>query len=118
MSKQSHAANSGRRLLVIIFLAAAGLLAGSMAVTFYIGHLALDAQRQMSIQFGVLNQLPELASTIKDAETGQRGYLLTGEDAYLQPYDSSLKQLKSELDALQKLAAAGHISADDLSHTS
>ena len=47
MSNQAHAANSGRRLLVIIFLAAAGLLAGSMAVTFFIGRQAIVAQHQV-----------------------------------------------------------------------
>ena len=30
--------------------------------------------------------LESVLSTIKDAETGQRGYLLTGEDKYLEPY--------------------------------
>ncbi|MDO7744114.1 MAG: CHASE3 domain-containing protein, partial [Pedobacter sp.] len=34
----------------------------------------------------VMSNLDGIISTLKDAETGQRGYLLTGEDLFLQPY--------------------------------
>ena len=57
----------------------------------------------------ILNQLANVGSTLKDAETGQRGYLLTGEDRYLNPYTNALSQLQGELDELQGLAAAGEI---------
>jgi CHASE3 domain sensor protein len=35
----------------------------------------------------VLVALDDLLSTTQDAETGQRGYLLTGNDRYLEPYN-------------------------------
>src|SRR5271169_6684084 len=34
----------------------------------------------------VLGRLESLLSTLIDAETGQRGFLLTGEESYLAPY--------------------------------
>lgn len=34
----------------------------------------------------VQNQLTELLSSLQDAETGQRGYVITGADSYLAPY--------------------------------
>src|SRR4051794_27785484 len=34
----------------------------------------------------VLEHLQGLLSTLKDAETGQRGFLLTGKEPYLEPY--------------------------------
>jgi methyl-accepting chemotaxis protein len=34
----------------------------------------------------VQNQLTELLSSLQDAETGQRGYVITGVDSYLAPY--------------------------------
>ncbi len=37
-----------------------------------------------------INSLEELLSAIKDAETGQRGYIITGEATYLQPYKSAI----------------------------
>ena len=38
-----------------------------------------------------------LAQSMLDAETGQRGYLLTGRNEYLQPYDRALKKISESL---------------------
>jgi PAS domain S-box-containing protein len=46
-------------------------------------------------------QLQAALSTLKDAETGQRGYLLTGKDAYLEPYEAARAHLPRELAAAQ-----------------
>jgi signal transduction histidine kinase len=40
-----------------------------------------------------------------DAETGQRGYLLTGEASYRQPYDAAVKQVDGHLATLRQLYA-------------
>ncbi|RYE36027.1 MAG: histidine kinase, partial [Sphingobacteriaceae bacterium] len=37
----------------------------------------------------VIYTLEKIISTVKDAETGQRGFLLSGEDIFLQPYTGS-----------------------------
>ncbi|TKC04996.1 response regulator [Pedobacter frigoris] len=37
----------------------------------------------------VMNNLDGIISTLKDAETGQRGYLLTGENTFLEPYQGA-----------------------------
>ena len=34
----------------------------------------------------VLERLAALLSVLKDAETGQRGFVITGDEAYLEPY--------------------------------
>jgi signal transduction histidine kinase len=47
--------------------------------------------------------LSVLLQTIIDAETGQRGYLLTGETRYREPYDAAVKQVDGQLAALQAL---------------
>ncbi len=41
-----------------------------------------------------------LLATVTDAETGQRGYLLTGDPAYLEPYDAARGRLDTELGRL------------------
>jgi PAS domain S-box-containing protein len=51
----------------------------------------------------VLEMLGDVRSNITDTETGERGYLLTGEDAYLAPYDRGLRELRRNLDALRQL---------------
>ena len=45
-----------------------------------------DATRWVTHTLEVKNSLERLVSALRDAETGQRGYLLTTEPAYLEPY--------------------------------
>ncbi|WP_294054508.1 response regulator [Sphingomonas sp.] len=51
----------------------------------------------------VIASLDELLSTLQDAETGQRGYLLTGNDQYLAPYEEARAQAGPRLDAIATL---------------
>ncbi|HEX4112197.1 MAG TPA: CHASE3 domain-containing protein [Stellaceae bacterium] len=43
----------------------------------------------------------DLVSDMKDAETGQRGFVITGDPAYLEPYQASLGSIAKRLDALR-----------------
>jgi len=43
-----------------------------------------------------------LTQGMLDAETGQRGYLLTGRKEYLQPYDNSLRQINESFTFLER----------------
>ncbi|MBN3873285.1 response regulator [Nostoc sp. JL33] len=52
-----------------------------------------------------INSLQELLSNIKDAETGQRGYILTRQDAYLKSYQTAITKLVPEIKQLRKLTA-------------
>ncbi len=45
--------------------------------------------------------MANLLSTLKDAETGQRGYLFTENDSYLKPYEDATARLQSELVSLK-----------------
>ena len=49
---------------------------------------------------GAINRLMQ---HMLDAETGQRGYLLTGDVRYLEPYNSALADIDQNLDALRRL---------------
>lgn len=53
----------------------------------------------------VLAQLDGLLSTLKDAETGQRGYLLTDNDTYLEPYTDAKAAVPNEIRAMRGLLA-------------
>jgi PAS domain S-box-containing protein len=48
-----------------------------------------------------------LLSTVRDAETGQRGYLLTFDEAYLEPYQAALRELEQRVDNV-----SAHLEAD------
>ncbi|MBL8508999.1 MAG: methyl-accepting chemotaxis protein [Chitinimonas sp.] len=52
--------------------------------------------------YAVLGQLDSVATLLKDAETGQRGYLLTGQERYLEPYVLAVRKLDNTLQALQQ----------------
>ena len=51
----------------------------------------------------VLTRLEAVLSTLKDAETGQRGYLLTGEAAYLEPYRDAVDRLPRQIADLRQV---------------
>lgn len=48
-------------------------------------------------------ELNALMQNILDAETGQRGFLLTGEARYREPYDQAVKQIDGHFQALRAL---------------
>lgn len=46
-----------------------------------------------------------LLATLSEAETGQRGFLLTGDSAYLAPYTSALARVSADIDRLDRASA-------------
>ena len=87
--------------LTLAALAACALV-GINEVGFRQSNRALAGIGQAQQVRLVLNGLMQ---TILDAETGQRGYLLTGEERYRQPYDLAIKQLDGQLTVLRTLYA-------------
>jgi PAS domain S-box-containing protein len=53
----------------------------------------------------VLLELEQTESLLLDAETGQRGYLLTGESKYLQPYSGAVTQIDGHIHTLAHLTS-------------
>ena len=53
----------------------------------------------------VLQKLESLLSKYKDAETGQRGYILTGEEHYLEPYNGAIEGVDLLIKDLRKLTS-------------
>ena len=54
----------------------------------------------------LLNELQGLLSTLNDAETGQRGYLLVGDESYLRPYQAAAKVADQQIDRVATLMNA------------
>jgi methyl-accepting chemotaxis protein len=53
-------------------------------------------------------------SLLKDAETGQRGYLLTGNDHYLDPWRSGSANIKASIEKLRQLTADNDRQKDNI----
>ncbi|WP_165492847.1 response regulator [Lichenihabitans psoromatis] len=51
----------------------------------------------------VVLRAERVLSTLKDAETGQRGFLLTGEEPYLSPYTAAIPAFEADTAALHRL---------------
>ncbi len=51
----------------------------------------------------VITSLDGLLSSLQDAETGQRGFLLTGNEKYLEPYETALSEVATEIDTVASL---------------
>ena len=65
----------------------------------------LENERWVGHTHQVLTELEATLSTLKDAESGQRGYLLTGEERYLEPYHSAIARINQQVVGLQQLTA-------------
>lgn len=82
----------------------------SIAIIFFIGGITfkhITVLKNSSIwlnkSYEVNTELERLISYIKDAETGQRGYLLSKDESYLQPYYISKDLVKVSFDKVSRL---------------
>ena len=66
---------------------------------------ARDAEQLVTHSLRVINASGLLLSIMEDAETGERGYLLTGEERYLQPYESALSTQSRARQNLRQITA-------------
>jgi PAS domain S-box-containing protein len=64
-----------------------------------------DNGRWVAHTHEVIGELEALLSTLKDAETGQRGYLLAEDEKYLQPYDDAVGKVQGQLAHLRELTS-------------
>lgn len=66
-----------------------------------------DALDRIEAATRTRNQVNLLLQHVVDAETGSRGYLLTGDPRYLEPYNAALAQINQNLDDLRTSYAPG-----------
>jgi signal transduction histidine kinase/DNA-binding response OmpR family regulator len=65
--------------------------------------------------YQVLKALKEVISSIQDAETGQRGFLITGEERYLEPFYSAEKSIDQNVQNLINLTQDNPLQQERLS---
>ncbi len=81
------------------WLLAAGLalVAVLLAMTIAAAAQQRGADKLVNRSFLVQSRLMSVLSNLQDAETGQRGYIITGDSAFLQPYDKARLSLPDQL---------------------
>jgi signal transduction histidine kinase len=81
-------------------------IVASLAIAVYseFGYRRLElANRQMALALEMQSTLNETLALVVDAETGQRGYLLTGKDEYLAPYLAAVPKVEPAFSRLREL---------------
>lgn len=82
-----------------------GIIA-TLAIAVYseLGYRRLEsANRQMEIALEMQAAVHATLALITEAETGQRGYLLTGQEEYLAPYQGAIPKIDQEFNKLREL---------------
>jgi PAS domain S-box-containing protein len=95
--------------MLIIALLMVGAMAG---LSFKNGHDRQAANEESVASLRIHDATEDLLSSVKDAETGQRGYLLTGAEEYLDSYNGAVARMRTVLNNLRQAATARPDQAD------
>jgi PAS domain S-box-containing protein len=92
-----------------------GVITGFALLLFLLIANALLTRSQLAVQIGeqaavehtqqVLIALGQTQTLMEDAESGQRGYLYTGDPKYLTPYNHAVAQLDPQIGILKKMVS-------------
>jgi signal transduction histidine kinase/CHASE3 domain sensor protein/FixJ family two-component response regulator len=96
-------------VLIIFLLLMSGLIWDRL-------NAAQSAREWSQHSYDVLGTIKDLNLAVRQAETGQRGFLVTGDDNYLAPYKEALDRVGLLQDELQRLTVDNPIEQDRL-HT-
>lgn len=86
----------GFALALMLLLAIAALSYRSITRLAAVLHWEVHTHR-------VLSELHDVLTDLQDAETGQRGFIVTGEERYLEPYHRATESIEQEIAALRQL---------------
>lgn len=87
----------------IVRVVAAVLIVAGLVTSYWCGSALMDVQHRVETSVVLLSTNDELCNVLLNAETGQRGYLLTGSEDYLEPYHRSRANLPLVVAVLDKL---------------
>lgn len=88
--------------LVIGFLA----LFAMLGMTMWLGERSNSIFQDAGLQRDTLLTAVELRDALRTAESSQRGYLLTGNEIYLAPYDTAKVRAQQQMSDLERLVSA------------
>ncbi|HMJ60148.1 MAG TPA: CHASE3 domain-containing protein [Bryobacteraceae bacterium] len=95
----------GSRIPEMLVLGLSLLVVLTIVVLSYrSGQAARFAEEQRKISQDIERLNATLLSTLKDAETGQRGFLLTGQEQYLEPHNQAVSAIPGLLERLRAAA--------------
>jgi len=66
----------------------------------------VETRRRVVETQEVLRSLKQILSTVTDAETGERGFVITGNEIFLEPFHKAMKRIGDDLSSLRAAARA------------
>src|SRR5258708_26522626 len=84
------------------------ILVGALALVLGVGAVYLNWQRAQQADLLALQsrsavaQIRQLQLTLAEAESGQRGFLLTGEESYLAPFTRAMQTIDQQMAQLRE----------------
>src|SRR5882724_3778301 len=94
----------GRKLALGFAIAILTLLVIGVSGYRSTEHL-IENDRWVSHTHEVRTKLADLVSSLKDAETGQRGFVITGDENFLEPYRAALPDIAKTVAEIRTLTA-------------
>ncbi len=108
----------GVRLTTLQRLGATGGIAGIvllLGLLSYAGLATIGSSREgVARTHRAIEVTQSVLQDLTNAETGQRGFLITGDERYLQPYHAALNRLAADTAMLRTLAGADEIQKSEL----
>src|SRR4051812_7924275 len=101
MIRQGYRAPAQRLILMVGF----AILLVIGALSLFLIRQSLSATAGVDHSLTVLNVIANLRADLRRTESGQRGFLLTGDAAYLNDYNATLGRVRPALDELYTLAS-------------
>lgn len=94
-----------RRRLAFLCALSVALLALNGLIFYQSVRTIVDHDQAVRHSQDVLSALENLLTSLDDAETGERGYIITGDRSYLQPYSAALGRIDPQIARLASLTA-------------
>ena len=91
-----------RRIALGFFVALVLIVSGFVLSFYSYTRYSADTER-VKHTYEVISTLENTLSLVKDVETGSRGYLITNDSSYLEPYQTAIRLLPGELRQLHTL---------------
>jgi PAS domain S-box-containing protein len=84
-----------------VFVIMAIVIISSTIVTYWFGQRVIRTRALQAAHFAVITEAGQVLSSLKDAETGQRGFTITGDPKYLEPFHAAQERLAKEIETLR-----------------
>ncbi|MEA3121702.1 MAG: diguanylate cyclase [Paraburkholderia sp.] len=103
-ARQLRSVNADRNRFIALYIGIVVGLLVAAGVFFYEARIVIQDGLRDEQAVALLTEANDVFHDLESAETGQRGYLLTGNADYLTPYYKSLNELSDTMLRLQRVA--------------